>query len=203
VNTPGYVGDIVTPEFHFQPDDSIVVPSDAGEGQPSDGVAPTNPATPESNDIAPPADATSILKNRGRSVVTRKQAAPKTIRVTNTSKAQSISFKVNTFPFTIKPGDSTYFAADSQWKVAMDSFQKNPAEPTLALEPGDYEFSHSAALGWKLVRKASEEQVSAPADTESLPPPIPAPTPAGEPTLADPPPTTEPTSAVSKGAREF
>lgn len=203
VNTPGYVGDIATPEFRFQPDDSIEVPSDAVEGQPSDGVAPTSPATPESSDIAPPADSTSILRNRGRSVVTRKQAAPKTIRLTNTSKTQSVSFKVNTFPFTIKPGESTYFSADSQWKVAMDSFQKNPSEPTLALERGDYEFSNAAGLGWKLVRVASEEPVSAPADTESLPPPIVPPTRPGEPTLADPPPATEPTSAVSKGSREF
>ena len=66
----------------------------------------------------------------------------------------NVSYVLNTFNYTIKPGESQKIAADREWKVQFD----NGLGQTVSydLQPGVFEFNVSAQTGWTVERVIAE-----------------------------------------------
>lgn len=102
----------------------------------------------------------------------------------------SVSYVLNGFAYTIKPGEEQRFRVDRQWTISIHPGGSALPLREYTLQDGRYRFVQGAQ-GWDLVRDVA----AASPPTPSISITVPSPVPAGGPTIATPPTTKAPVVA--------
>lgn len=105
----------------------------------------------------------TVVRNAipGTTQVVGKPATGGSIRLSNPAQSGGpISYTLNTFSYTMRPGESQTLSLDREWVLAFDNGMGRNVR--YRLDAGSYEFTVNSTAGWDVGRRAATAEVAPP-----------------------------------------